>query len=259
LSGTTLSRADISYPTDAHAAFAQIEDSSYWFQHRNRVIEATIRSHAPDGAIIDVGGGTGVVAAHLRKAGFQNVVVEPDAAGAARARARGLDVVEGALSQLGAPAASVAATSLFDVVEHIEDDLGVLRETHALTKPGGRLYLTVPAYAWLWSNEDVLAGHFRRYTSASLRDVVTRAGYEVSFCSYFFGFLVTPIALLRALPSAAGIKVGQSCDSSAESHTPPPEPINGLMKRSFAHEIAHIQRGRELAFGSSLILAATRI
>ena len=71
----------------------------------------------------------------------------------------------------------MAGAGLFDVLEHIPDDAGSLGGVHRLLAPGGgRLYLTVPAYPWLWSPEDELSGHCRRYTLAGLRRVVERAG-----------------------------------------------------------------------------------
>ena len=92
----------------------------------------------------------------------------------------------------------------FDVVEHIEDDLKFLREVCFLLMDGGRVYITVPAYAWFWSRDDELAGHYRRFTVRSLRDLLKAAGFRVEFATYFFAFLPLPIFLLRALPSRLG-------------------------------------------------------
>jgi 2-polyprenyl-3-methyl-5-hydroxy-6-metoxy-1,4-benzoquinol methylase len=55
------------------------------------------------------------------------------------------------------------------VLEHIDDEQAFLREIRRCLAPGGRIYLSVPAGRWLWSDDDVQAGHFRRYTCASLR------------------------------------------------------------------------------------------
>src|SRR5688572_19077691 len=67
----------LSYPEQGNDAYFQIEDDSFWFQHRNQVIVEAVRSFPPAGPIFDVGGGNGCVAHALQKAGFPTVVVEP--------------------------------------------------------------------------------------------------------------------------------------------------------------------------------------
>src|SRR5690606_21548140 len=127
----------------------------------------------PGGPIFDIGGGNGFVARGLAAAGFPAVVIEPGPTGARNAQARGLSpVVCAALDDAGFLPGSVPAAGLFDVLEHIEDDLGAMATLSALLPPGGRVYLTVPAYQWLWSSEDELGGHHRRYTRASLARAV---------------------------------------------------------------------------------------
>jgi len=65
-----------------------------------------------------------------------------------------------------------------DVLEHLDDDVGGLRAITALLAPGGQLVATVPAYDWLWSGEDVISAHRRRYTRARLVDAARAAGFE---------------------------------------------------------------------------------
>ena len=81
---------------------------------------------------------------------------------------------------------TLPAVGMFDVLEHVEDDAGFLRTLHETMIPDGRLYLTVPAYQWLWLAEDTYAGHFRRYTLSSLTSILNRAGFDVEFRSYMF-------------------------------------------------------------------------
>ena len=66
--------------------------------------------------------------------------------------------------------------------------------------------MTVPAYQWLWSDDDELSEHRRRYTVSGLRRVAARAGFTVEYATYMFWPLPPPIALLRALPSRLGLR-----------------------------------------------------
>ncbi len=50
-----------------------------------------------------------------------------------------------------------------NVLEHIEDDKGTLEHLLDLVRPGGTLFLLVPAHRSLFSRFDVENGHFRRY------------------------------------------------------------------------------------------------
>jgi SAM-dependent methyltransferase len=85
---------------------------------------------------------------------------------------------------------SAAASGPFDsvvlinVLEHIEEDDGALRDARSLLKPGGRVILWVPAFSFLYSNFDRRIGHHRRYGRTGLRAQLADAGYEVQAVSY---------------------------------------------------------------------------
>lgn len=193
----------VSYPADGNAECYEVEDSSFWFRHRNACIEAVARRFAPPpgAAIFDIGGGNGFVAQGLHRAGFDVVVVEPGRTGAINSKKRGLPgVVCATSSSAGIPRSSLGAVGLFDVIEHVEQDVAYLRSLRALLKDGGRLYATVPAHRTLWSAEDVIAGHFRRYTRRSLTAALEHGGFAVDYATYIFRPLPLPIFMLRTVP-----------------------------------------------------------
>jgi SAM-dependent methyltransferase len=84
------------------------------------------------------------------------------------------------------PTASTDCAILMDVLEHVDDDLGLLRSVNRILAPGGQVLVTVPAHAVLWSDHDEHLGHRRRYDRRSLLDVLQRAGLDIVECFYFF-------------------------------------------------------------------------
>src|SRR5690606_31579777 len=105
----TSRQTEISLPTEGHDELATIEERSFWFAHRNRVIASLVSSIPPAGPVLDVGGGNGFVSLGLQQAGFTSVVVEPGPLGARVCQQRGVPVVQAAFQDLDIPADSVPA------------------------------------------------------------------------------------------------------------------------------------------------------
>jgi SAM-dependent methyltransferase len=148
---------EVSYPVDGNQACFQIEESSFWFNHRNACIAAAVQQFPPheNGPIFDIGGGNGFVSLGLMRAGFESILVEPGPSGASNGKARGVPtVICATTSGAGFKRSSLPAIGLFDVIEHIDNDLDFLKSMRKLLQPSGRLYATVPAYSALWSLED---------------------------------------------------------------------------------------------------------
>lgn len=254
----TAQHAHISYPESGHTTFAAVEQTSYWFNHRNVVIASVVARFPPSGMIVDVGGGNGYVSLGLQRAGFNSVVVEPGAQGARCASERGLPVIKAPFETLDIPRGTMPAAGLFDVLEHIEDAAGALRGLHEGIRPGGMLYLTVPAFGWLWSSEDVQAGHYRRYTLASLTQSVRSAGFDIEYATYFFSMLVPPVLALRTVPTKLGLTRSNMPTDTANDHRLPAGLIGVGISKAMAWEADRISRGKTIAFGSSCLLVARR-
>ena len=192
------SHEKLSFPDDGHELLFRFEDDSFWFAHRNACIAAALDRYRIEGPLLDVGGGNGVVSGALEKHGLATVLLEPGPEGAVNARRRGLrSVVNATLEDARFADGTFAAAGAFDVVEHIADDEAILREVHRVLRPDGVLCVTVPAYRWLWSAEDDVAGHHRRYTLQRLTKLLTRCAFAVRFQSYFFAPLTAPVFLMQ--------------------------------------------------------------
>jgi len=249
-------REAVSYLETGNATCFEIEEGSFWFQHRAACLTAVIQRFLPGGTIYDIGGGNGFVARSLIDAGFDAVVVEPGETGARNARRRGIPtVVCATLSSANFAADILPAAGLFDVLEHVENDVAFLGEIHRCLAPGGRLYVTVPAYSWLWSDDDVVAGHFRRYTITKLTARLQAVGFKRLFGTYFFSLLPLPLLLLRTLPSFLGRRTLPR-QKYAGLHQPR---ARWLTDRIWAAERRALADGRAVPFGSSCLIVAERV
>jgi SAM-dependent methyltransferase len=252
----------ISYPSEGNDQCFEIEDKSFWFQHRNACIVELIRRFPPrnKGPIFDIGGGNGYVAKGLMDAGWEVVLVEPGPAGARNAKARGLQHVVCATTQAaGFKDCSMPAIGVFDVVEHIDDDVGFLRHLWDLLEPGGMLYVTVPAYKFLWSEADVEANHFRRHTVAGLCGKFKAAGFETCFATYCFRVLPITVFLFRSLPFRLGFASAASDPgNAAKTHGTSQGLMVQTMRRLLSPETEAIAKGRVMRLGGSCLAAARK-
>ncbi len=248
-----------SYPIGGNEFCLMVEERSFWFPHRGRAIVAAARRFPPAGGpIFDVGAGNGYVAAALEESGFETVAIEPNRAGAANAAARGLaNVICGVLPSLSIHFETAGAIGLFDVIEHIEHDQEFLESVQPYLHRGGRLYITTPAYQWLWSTNDVYSGHYRRYTVSQLRELVVAAGYRVEYATYFFSILPPAICLFRTLPSRFG-RSGELAMRSRSQHAAGGTLVRRTAERCLRFEIRRIERAATIPFGGSCLIVATR-
>ena len=208
--------------------------------------------------LYDVGGGNGIVAAALEKAGIRTIVVEPGAAGVQRAKARGLGAINATMESAGFAAASLGAIGLFDVVEHIADGSGFLQRARALLKPGGRIYLTVPAYRLLWSAEDEYAHHFRRYTARGLRRTLQGVGFDVELSTYMFALLPIPILLLRSIPFRLGRARPFTPEGVRDDHVSRKGFSPAALDRLLDLELRTFRALGRLPFGASVVAVGRR-
>lgn len=87
---------------------------------------------------------------------------------------------------------------MMDVLEHVEDDVALIREYTAKVREHTRFLITVPAFSFLWSGHDVFLGHKRRYTLSRLQQSAVNAGLRIEKAHYFFG-IVFPLAVVVRL------------------------------------------------------------
>jgi 2-polyprenyl-3-methyl-5-hydroxy-6-metoxy-1,4-benzoquinol methylase len=88
---------------------------------------------------------------------------------------------------------------LMDVLEHVDDDIGLLSEYYEKAPVGAEFIVTVPAFQFLWSPHDDYLEHRRRYTRASLNRLITIIGAKPIAVHYYFGIIFPAVVLFRIL------------------------------------------------------------
>ena len=90
------------------------------------------------------------------------------------------------------------AVLMIDVIEHVDDDIALIRDYGDRAAPGTKFLISVPAFQFLWSSHDEFLEHRRRYTLSSLKTSVTAAGLRPIKSRYFFGLIFPAVAAMRA-------------------------------------------------------------
>jgi SAM-dependent methyltransferase len=188
------------FPDEGPGLLFGIKDGHFWFTHRRLAIREAARGCLPDqgrARVLDFGCGDGEVLTELSRY-FRAVGLDPRVNDLSLARRRGAARLVAARGDLPPFTRCFDLVGLFDVVEHVADDTGLLRGAAALAVPGGFILLTVPADPRLWSKFDRYAGHYRRYTRRTLEGLLHNAGLEQVRLLPLFRIL-WPLARVHAL------------------------------------------------------------
>lgn len=228
----------------------RVEDGHWWYRGRRRVIDLVLaKLGLPSGArILDAGCGSGRNMVELGRLGtVTGIELSPTSVAVARERGVG-EVVEGSVLELPFADQSFDLAVSLDVIEHLEDDRGALRELRRTVAPGGALVVTVPAYQWLWSAHDEINHHHRRYNTKMLLQAASEAGWRCELSTHFNSLLLPAAIVMRALDR---VRPG-TAESSLDLWIPP-TPLNWLLERPLALEAALIGRGMRIPAGLSLL------
>lgn len=183
-----------------------IDPRAHWYYRAKSLpLLSFARAHLPaqgEPPLVDVGSGSGVFTDILLDAlpgrfgdvwqidsGYPSEESRPDprVSGTLR-RSRGLP-----------PEVRGGLILLMDVLEHADDDAGLLRGAVSAARGRCPVFITVPAFQSLWSPHDDFLGHKRRYRLGALRELAGKAGLKVLRAYYYFGLLLPAVWLSRRL------------------------------------------------------------
>lgn len=183
---------------------AETESLHWWFTARRRIIASIIETlRLPnDARILEIGSGTGGNLKMLSRFGKVSAVeMDATARAIAEKKTHSLFDIRNGYCPTDMPFESYEKFDLiclFDVLEHIEDDVATLACLKELLTINGRVLVTVPAYRWLWSAHDKFLHHKRRYSSRELKTKLDETGFSVEKISHFNTLL---------FPFAAGARI----------------------------------------------------
>ena len=171
---------------------AKILDSLAGTRRFNRWMADTVRPWLGT-RVLELGAGIGNMSQHLSRGRRTYVASDIDEEHMARLRVRfrGRPNLQVCKADLCDSADFKPLLGGFDsvvclnVVEHVKDDLGALRNIFSALKPGGRAIILVPQDQKAYGTLDEVLGHYRRYSEAQLRARMEEAGFEVERMLHF--------------------------------------------------------------------------
>ena len=170
-------------------------DSHWYYTSKGRALLQMLNGVRGD-SVLDVGAGSGIFARQLLDAGICQRAVCVDT----RYPNERVEQYNDGEIRFTRKAGRVKAdiVLMMDVLEHVDDDVGLLKDYAKNLRPEDRLVITVPAFQFLWSGHDEFLEHRRRYTRRQLESAVRAANLEPMNSGYFFGLLF-PIAAAQRL------------------------------------------------------------
>lgn len=241
-----------------------LERNHWWFKARLEILEELVskffeKTKTEPPKILNAGVATGATSFMLEKFGKVTSLEYDQACCEFLRETVNLEVTQGSLTALPYNDHSFDMVCAFDVIEHIEDDVTAVSEIKRVLKPNGKIFLTVPAYMFLWSEHDVINHHFRRYTSANFSSLIQKADLNIAYKSYFNFLLFLPIAaartasnFLQKFKKKGNKKISDFQKFKTEGL------VDKLFYKIFKSEKGLIKRKFRLPFGVSLLLVADK-
>lgn len=182
---------------------AEVEENYWWFRARRKVINETIKKYIPRNLlkslnVLDFGCGTGGNHSLLSKFGkVIGVDISEEALMIHKNKYPDSEIYNLASIQRPSFNRSFNLVLMADILEHVDDDSGLLKFIKQYVASEGYLLITVPAYQFLWSEHDEALQHKRRYSYSQLAKQLHGAGFKINYASHFFASIFPLIVLYR--------------------------------------------------------------
>jgi len=241
---------------DAHHRLERLQELSFWFRVRNRLVSDLVRRYFPVAKrVLEIGCGTGYVLQALRTALPQSCLSGSEIYVNGLPYAANRMGPEVSLFQMDAREIPYAAEfdliCAFDVLEHVDEDERVLQELYRALRPGGGVLLSVPQHPFLWSRSDEISFHKRRFRRGELEAKCRKAELDVIYSTSFVTSLL-PVMLLQRL--VWGRRKGFNADAELAL----PRRLDQALEFILDLERKTLRVGLSFPFGGSRFVAARR-
>lgn len=248
---------------DFKALFAA-EENHFWFRYRNKILGDNVfnllKEHN-NPRILELGCGNGNVISEIQKRLPSATLIgsELHEEGLVNARCRlNCELVQADIYNLP-NWKPFDLIGIFDVLEHLPDDVKALQEIRQSLKPGGKLILTVPASMKLWSYVDEVAGHFKRYSCSTLKEALLKAGFRIVKNDPFMMPLFPAMWLVRNLTQVKkklGLTGNKNPRDLANEEFKVSPFMNFTMGAILGFEGKLLNMGLRMPFGTSILAIA---
>jgi SAM-dependent methyltransferase len=245
------------YEEGFYGPLNDFEENSFWFDHRMEIILSAYHKYFEFSKnFLEIGCGTGFVLSRLRSfypdKQFSGADILPR--GLIEARKRCPNVTFFQIDARNMPFVDeFDVIGAFDVIEHIDEDEHFLSQLYQAVKPGGGILLTAPQYAWLWTEEDRLMHHVRRYYKRDLIQKLFKSGFTLLSSSSIFGLVFPAMVFKRKILryfSKKQISLEKSLRISIR--------LNCIFRSLCRFELYMHKKGITPFFGGSLLVAARK-
>ncbi len=256
-----ITHRDEEYAESGFEILKRMQSNHFWYIGRHRFLLASVRHHLDRSgrrAAVDMGGGCG---------GWIKYVLENDpylfdelslADSSLLALQAAEDVVSNTTDRYQIDLLNLEwserwdSVFLLDVIEHIPDDVGAMKQVVLSLRPGGFVFVTVPALKAFWSFSDDLSEHQRRYSKADFQALASATGLELVDARYFMFFLSPLYWLSRLKKVEADLSEQEKIEIQNKMSRIPNPVVNALLSSVFS---AETPLGHKLAFpwGTSLL------
>lgn len=242
--------------------YYKLERSHWWFTARLNILETLfvnrILKKRKNLDILNTGVATGATTTMLEQYGAVTSLEYDKDCCEFLDEVVGIKAINASLTELPFESNSFDVVSAFDVIEHIDDHVLAVQEIKRVLKPNGTIYLTVPAFNFLWSNHDVINHHYRRYTKKELITILEKEGFKIDYGSYFNFFLFLPILAVRMLFKIIPRKKNEGQTGSDGEILQSNGFVNKVLHWLFNKELIFLNRGIRLPFGVSVLVIGTK-
>ena len=249
------------YPDVSYGDYFKLEDGSFWFRSRNRIIKYLIEKFMNTNQpfnFIEIGCGTGYVLKGLEaftNAKLSGAEIYLGGLKFAKKRLPNIQFVqldarympfENELDSVGA----------FDVLEHIVEDETVMQSVFQSLKSGGKFFISVPQHQSLYCDIDAYLQHKRRYSRSEMLTKLKNAGFEIEFVSSFVFCLFPMMAISRWMKKIKPSKLNYQNTVQTEMVLPPA--LDKIMDVFMDLDQWLIKIGLSLPVGGSLFVVAKK-